>query len=67
MDYLRCLAAIAEGQEETEAFNDLFQSVLNHYGEGHDIVRELRARLEGQKRRRSLIERLRKESSREAH
>lgn len=66
-DYLRCLAAIAEGQEETEAFNDLFQSVLNHYGEGHDIVRELRARLEGQKRRRSLIERLRKESSREAH
>ena len=66
-DYLRCLAAIAEGQEETEAFNDLFQSVLNHYGEGHDIVRELRARLEGQKRRCSLIERLRKESSREAH
>lgn len=56
--YLRCRAAIQHGDEETEAYKEAFAQVLEHYQDNHPLVQELKARLEGVKRRRALLAKL---------
>ena len=63
-DYMDCLAAIQHDRgDEEDAFRQAFARVVHHYGEDHDLVRELRARLEGLKKRKALIAGLREKRS----
>lgn len=58
--YLECLVAIQEDAVDTQAYQEAYQKMVDHYGENHAFVVEVHNRLQGLARRRALREKLAK-------
>lgn len=59
--FTECLYLIQSGREDSSEFKVVLNDVLGHYGENHPFAQEIQARVEGAKRRRAMLSRLRKE------
>ncbi len=56
--YMNCLACIQEGNVEGDFFESEHQKVLKAYGENHHFVREINARMEGLRKKKEMMSRL---------
>lgn len=56
--YMNCLACIQEGNVEGDFFESEHQKVLKAYGENHHFVREINARMEGLRKKKEMMARL---------